>query len=159
MPVAFGLLLLSLIGAYLYFGGQAGLVQLIFGISSSVATFTNLPILLFVLMGEVIFHSGMAPNLIDAMEKLLGHLPGRLALVAVGAGVLLATLTGVSMASSAMLGTVLIPEMEKRGYKKEMTVGPIMASGTLAAMIPPSALAVLLGIVGDISIGKILIAI
>lgn len=159
MPVAFGLLLLSLMGAYIYFGGQAGLVLLIFGVSSSVATFTNLPILLFVLMGEVIFHSGIAPNLIDAIDKWLGHLPGRLALVAVGAGVLLATLTGVSMASAAMLGTVLVPEMEKRGYKKEMSIGPIMASGTLAAMIPPSALAVLLGIVGDVSIGKTLIAI
>lgn len=159
IPVAFGLLLLSLIGAYVYFGGDAGLVQLIFGISSSVANFSNLPILLFVLMGEVIFHSGIAPNLIDAIDKWLGHLPGRLALLAVAAGVLLATLTGVSMASAAMLGTVLVPEMEKRGYKKEMTLGPIMASGTLAAMIPPSALGVLLGVVGDISIGRTLIAI
>jgi tripartite ATP-independent transporter DctM subunit len=58
-----------------------------------------------------------------------------------------------------MLGSVLVPEMEKRGYKKAMSIGPILGSGGLAHMIPPSALAVLLGAIGIISIGKILVAI
>jgi tripartite ATP-independent transporter DctM subunit len=63
------------------------------------------------------------------------------------------------MASTAMLGSILVPEMETRGYKKPMSLGPILGSGGLAIMIPPSGLAVLLGAIGEISIGKILIAI
>ncbi|GAF80172.1 unnamed protein product [marine sediment metagenome] len=63
------------------------------------------------------------------------------------------------MVSVAMLGGTLVPEMESRGYKKPMSLGPILGSGGLAMMIPPSGLAVLLGAIGEISIGKILIAI
>lgn len=69
------------------------------------------------------------------------------------------TLTGAPWGSIAMLGSTLVPEMEKRGYKKAMTLGPIMGSGGLAILIPPSNPAILLGGIGEISIGKILIAI
>ncbi|MFC1995344.1 TRAP transporter large permease subunit, partial [Chloroflexota bacterium] len=70
-----------------------------------------------------------------------------------------ATLTGHSMSSVALMGSVMTPEMEKRGYKKEMSLGPILGSGGLAMMIPPSGLGVLLGALAQISIGKILIGI
>jgi tripartite ATP-independent transporter DctM subunit len=82
-----------------------------------------------------------------------------LGLLAVGSGTIFATLSGASMASVAMLGSVLVPEMESRGYKKPMSLGPILGSGGLALMIPPSGLAVLLGAIGEISVGRILIAI
>jgi tripartite ATP-independent transporter DctM subunit len=97
--------------------------------------------------------------MIDAMDKWLGRLPGRLGLLAVASGTLFSTFTGTSLATTAMLGEVLTPEMEARGYKKSMSLGPILGSGGLAMMIPPSGLAVFLGVVGEISIGKILIAI
>jgi TRAP-type C4-dicarboxylate transport system permease large subunit len=66
---------------------------------------------------------------------------------------------GVSGGSIAILGKVLVPEMTKRGYKKPMTLGPIVSSGTLAILIPPSALAVFIGAVGQVSIGQLLLAI
>jgi len=110
-------------------------------------------------MGEVMFHSGIAPVLIRTLDKWLGRLPGRLSLLAVGAGTLFSTLTGTSLASVAMLGSVLVPEMEQQGYKKSMTLGPILGSGGLAMMIPPSALAVLCGAIAEISIGRILVGI
>jgi tripartite ATP-independent transporter DctM subunit len=97
--------------------------------------------------------------MMDAVDKWLGRLPGRLGLEAVAGGTILSTLTGASMASVAILGSVLVPEMEKRGYKKPMSLGPILGSGGLAIMIPPSGLAVLSGAIGLISIGKILIGI
>lgn len=159
MPVGFSFLLLNFIFAFIFFGGQAGLHQLIFNIGSSLATFTLLPIPLFILMGEILFHSGVATNMIDAIDKWLGNLPGRLGLLAVAGGVLFSTLTGASMASTAMLGSVLVPEMKKRGYQKPMSLGPILGSGCLAVMVPPSALGVLLGVTGQIPIGRILIAI
>ena len=71
----------------------------------------------------------------------------------------LPALTGNSMGSIALLGSTLVPEMEKRGYKKPMSLGPILGSGGLAIMIPPSGLAALLGVIAELSIGQILIAI
>ena len=159
LPVAFCFMLVNLLGVYIFWGGLIGLEQLILSIFESLTSFTLMPLPLFVLMGEVMFLSGIAPNMLDALDKWLGRLPGRLGLLAVGGGTIFATLSGASMASVAMLGSTLAPEMEKRGYKKPMSLGPILGSGGLAIMIPPSVLAVLLGAIGRISVGKILIAI
>lgn len=159
MPVAFGFLIADAIFMFIYWSGQAGLDQFVQSLFTSVASFTLLPIPLFILMGEVMFRSGIAPRMMEALDKMMGRLPGRLGLLAVGGGTIFATLTGSSVASVAMLGSVLVPEMEKRGYKKTMSLGPIMGSAGLAIMIPPSNLAVLLGAVGEISVGRLLIAI
>jgi len=159
LPVAFCFLLLNLVGAYIFFGGPVGVQMLIRSMYSSLATFTLLPLPLFILMGELMFSSGIGLRVVDIVDKWLGRMPGRLAMIAVGAGTLLSTLTGASVGSVAILGDVLVPEMEKRGYKKEMSLGPILGSGGLAVMIPPSALAILLGAIGQISIGKLLMAI
>ena len=159
MPVAFSFMLINVVGVFIFFSGTLGLEQLILSIYTSLATFILLPVMLFVLMGEVMFHSGIGLRVIDIMDKWLGRLPGRLSLLAVATGTVLAALTGVSMAATSILGSVLVPEMENRGYKKPMTMGPVMASGGLAIMIPPSSLAVLLGAIGEISVGRILVAI
>jgi tripartite ATP-independent transporter DctM subunit len=159
MPVAFAFFTVNILGALVFWGGGPGLEQVVLGLRFSVTTFTLIPLPLFILMGEIIFHSGLAPNMIDAVDKWIGRLPGRLGLVAVGAGVMLSTLTGASMSSCAMLGSTLVPEMTKRGYKKQMTIGPILGSGGLAMMIPPSGLAVFVAAIGSMSIGKTLVAI
>lgn len=159
MPIAFCFMLINIIGMYVFFGGLLGLEQLITSIYSSLNTFILLPIPLFILMGEVMFHSGIAPVLIDSIDKWLGRIPGRLSLLSVGVGTLLSALTGTSLASVAMLGSVLVPEMERHHYHKSMTLGPILGSGGLAMMIPPSALAVLCGAIAELSIGKLLMAI
>ncbi|MEK9677796.1 MAG: TRAP transporter large permease subunit [Rhodospirillaceae bacterium] len=159
MPVAFAFLVVNVVGAYLFFGGLPGMLQLVIQVSESLSTFTLVPVALFLVMGEIMFHSGIGYNLLDALDKWFGSLKGRLALMAVGGGVLFSALTGNSMGSIALLGSSLVPEMEKRGYKKPMSLGPILGSGGLAIMIPPSGLAVLLGVVAELSIGRILIAI
>jgi tripartite ATP-independent transporter DctM subunit len=159
MPIAFSFMILNVIGVYLFFGGTIGLEQMILSIYSSLCTFVLLPIPLFILMGELLVHSRIANDVMDALGKLMGRVPGRLSLLAVATGTVIAALTGSSMSSTAMLGQILVPEMEKRGYQKAMTIGPIMASGGLAIMIPPSGLAILLCVIGEISIGKILVVI
>ncbi|MBI4186466.1 MAG: TRAP transporter large permease subunit [Chloroflexi bacterium] len=159
LPVAFCFLLVNIIGVYLFWGGTAGLELLITSMFSSVAVFTLLPVPLFILMGEVMFMSGFAPDMIDALDKWLGRLPGRLGLETVAAGTIIATLSGSSLASQAMLTSTLLPEMEKRGYQKPMSLGPILGSGGLAIMIPPSSMGVILAWLGEISVGKLLIAI
>ena len=159
MPVAFTFLVVNLFGAFIFFGGFPGFLQLIIQISESLSTFTLVPVALFLVMGEIMFHSGIEFDLLDTLDKWFGSLKGRLALMAVGGGVLFSALTGNSMGSIALLGSTLVPEMEKRGYGKPMSLGPILGSGGLAIMIPPSGLAVLLGVIAELSIGRILIAI
>jgi tripartite ATP-independent transporter DctM subunit len=159
MPVALGFMLINVIGALLFLGGTRGIEQLTFSFQSSLTRFSLIALPLFILMGEIMFHSGIAPKMMDALDLWLGRLPGRLGLIAVASGTIFATLTGSSSGSVAMLGSTLVPEMYKRGYSKEMSLGPILGSGGLAIMIPPSGLAVLLGAIGEISIAAILIGI
>jgi tripartite ATP-independent transporter DctM subunit len=110
-------------------------------------------------MGTIIFESGVGLLMVNAVDKWMGSFPGRLSLIAVGAGTLLGTMTGVSTGSVAILGKGLVPEMNKQGYHRVLSIGPIVGSGTLATMIPPTMLGVFLGAVGQISIGRLLIAI
>src|SRR4030042_6063563 len=104
MPVAFSFMLINLILGYILWG-SAGLQQLILSMFESVTIFILLPVPLFILMGEVMFHSGLAVNLLETLDKWMGRLPGRLACLAVAGGTLLAALTGASMGSIAMLGS------------------------------------------------------
>ncbi len=159
MPISFSFIFICLIGAYLFWGGEAGLEQLAASFYSSVTNYNFLPIPLFILMGDIVFTSGTGTRLIDAVDQILGKVPGRLSLLAIASGVLLGTMIGISGGSIGILGKVLVPEMDKRGYAKAMTLGPIVSSGTLAILIPPSAFAVFLGAVAQVSIGKLLFAI
>jgi len=158
MPVAFAFLAANILGAFLFLGGVNGVYQLVANASVSVTSFLLVPIPLFVLMGELFFHSGLARRIFDSLDKLVGGLPGRLAYITVGGGTLFGALSGASMANTALLGSLLVPEMTKRGYKPVLSMGPIMGSGGLAILIPPSGLAVLLGSLAHIDIGRLLIA-
>jgi len=159
MPIAICFMFINIVGAVLVLGYPAGLDYLIQSMWSSLATFTIAPVPLFVLMGELMFHSGLGGDVVKIVDQWLGRLPGRGSLIAVGSGVILAALTGVSIASVSILGSVLLPQMEKQGYHKSMIFGPILGAGGLAVLIPPSGLAVLLAAIGEISVGKILLAI
>jgi tripartite ATP-independent transporter DctM subunit len=155
-PIAFAFLLIDLVGMLIFMGPQ-GIDQITLHIFASVATFTITPIPMFILMGELMFHSGMAQNTLDVLNKCLGRMPGRLSLIAASSGVLFSAMSGSTLANTAMLGTSLLPEMKKRGYKPPMSVGPILGVGGLAMLIPPSTLAVVLASIGQISVAQILV--
>ncbi len=159
MPISFAFMFTCIMGATLFWGGASGLDQLAMSFYSAVANYTFLPIPLFVLMGDVIFASGVGTQIVGAVDKLLGKLPGRLSLLSIGSGVLLGTMIGISGGSIGILGRTLVPEMLERGYKPPMVYGPIVSSGTLAILIPPSALAVFIGAIGQVSVGNLLMAI
>jgi tripartite ATP-independent transporter DctM subunit len=146
------------VGAFLLWGGIGGLQQLILSIFESVTFFALLPVPLFLLMGGILFHSGMGTRMLDALDGSMGRLPGRLSLVAVAGGVLIAVLCGNTWASTAMLGSMLLPDMRKRGYQNPMALGPILGGGALAIIIPPSGMAVVLATLAGISVGGLLIA-
>ncbi len=157
LPVAFGFLVINLVGAWLYLGGEPGLVQLARSSVVSVSSASLTPIPLFVLMGEVLFHTGLAVKVIDGIERMIKEVPGRLAVVAVVAGTVFSAISGSTIATTAMLGSLMVPVMLARGYHPTMATGPIMAIGAVDMLIPPSALTVLLGSLSGISISKLLL--
>jgi len=158
LPVAFAFLGVNLVGALLFLGGEAGLIQLARNTNDAVASYSLAPIFMFILMGEILFHTGVAFTAIDAVDRLIRRVPGRLSLVAVVGGTVFSTLSGSTVANTALLGSTLMPEMHRRGYHPSIAMGPIMATGGIAMLIPPSSLAVLLGSLAGIPIGALLIA-
>lgn len=158
LPVALAFFGVNIVGAYLFLGGETGLLQLTRNSLASLASFTLAPIPLFLLMGEILFHTGIAFRAIDAVDKLILRIPGRLSIVTILGGTLFSSLSGSTLANTAVLGSVLLPDMLKRGYHPSIAMGPIMATGGIAMLIPPSALAVLLGSLAGVSITKLLIA-
>jgi tripartite ATP-independent transporter DctM subunit len=158
LPVAFAFFAVNVVGAMVFLGGAVGLSQLARNAMASLTSFALAPIPLFLLMGEVLFHTGVAFKAVDAIDKLISRVPGRLSIVSILGGTIFASLSGSTVANTAMLGSILLPEMLRRGYHPVMAMGPIMATGGIAMLIPPSALAVLLGSLADISIARLLIA-
>ena len=157
MPVAFSFIAINIVGAMLFLGGDAGLGQMVRNSAAAVINFSLTPIPLFVLMGEVLFHTGLALKVIDGIERLVRQVPGRLAVVDVVAGTVFSAISGSTIATTAMLGSLMLPVMLSRGYNPVMATGPIMAIGAVDMLIPPSALTVLLGSLSGISISKLLI--
>ncbi|HXL68665.1 MAG TPA: TRAP transporter large permease subunit [Xanthobacteraceae bacterium] len=157
MPVALSFVAINIVGAFLYLSGEAGLSQVVRNSVVSVMSFSLTPIPLFILMGEVLFHTGLAVRVIDGVERLIRQVPGRLAVVAVVAGTVFSAISGSTIATTAMLGSLMLPIMLARGYHPTMATGPIMAIGAVDMLIPPSALTVLLGSLSGISISKLLI--
>ncbi|KPQ09656.1 MAG: TRAP-type transporter large permase component [Saliniramus fredricksonii] len=158
MPVALAFLAANIFGAWIFMGGERGVIQLLNNGLGALTSFALVPIPLFLLMGEVFFHTGLGRRMFNAIDGLLGRLPGRLSYVTVLGGTGFATLSGSSMGATALLGSLLVPEMNRRGYKNNMSIGPILGTGGLAIIIPPSALAVLLATLAKIDIGALLIA-
>lgn len=165
MPVAIAFIGANIAGAIYFMGGYGdlasqasrGIGQLLNNALPSLTTFNLIPVPMFLLMGELFFHGGLANRMFGAVEVLMGRVPGRLSYVTVAGGTAFATLSGSSMGSTALLGSLMVPEMSRRGYKKHMSIGPILGTGGLAMLIPPSALAVLLGTLAQLDIGKLLI--
>jgi tripartite ATP-independent transporter DctM subunit len=158
MPIALTFLGANIVGAWVFMGGGNGVIQILSNGFGSLSSFSLVPIPLFLLMGELFFRTGLGMRMFNAIDMLLGKVPGRLSYVTVIGGTGFATVSGSSMGSTALLGSVLVPEMVRRGYKKHMAIGPILGTGGLAIIIPPSALSVLLATLAKIDVGALLVA-
>ena len=159
VPVAFAFLTTNIIG-WMYFTGwdPGSILQVVDNSTILITRFTLGPVPMFILMGSIFFHTGLAIRVFDGLDVLFGRLPGRLCFLTVAGGSIFSTLTGSSMANTAMLGSMMVPEMQRRGYNKRMSMGPILGTGGLAMIIPPSALGVLLASIASIDVGRLLIA-
>lgn len=113
---------------------------------------------LFVAIGFLAMHAGITTSAYDAARKWVGRAPGGLATATIFASAGFAAVSGASTASTAVFTRLALPEMEKRGYDKAFAAGVIAVGGTLAALIPPSALLVIYGILVETSVAKLLLA-
>ncbi|NML16742.1 TRAP transporter large permease [Azohydromonas caseinilytica] len=158
MPVAVAFLSANVAGAWVFMGGLAGVDQLARNSIASVLTFALTPIPLFVLMGEVLFQTGLAIKVIEGFDRLIHRVPARLSVVSVVAGTAFSAISGSTIATTAMLGRSMSPVMLEKKYHPSLAMGPIIAIGGVDMLIPPSALIVLLGSLSNISITKLLFA-
>jgi len=158
VPVALTFMATNLIGTLVFVGGIHGLTQVVDNSTALITTFQLVPVPLFILMGSLFFYSGLAHRVFDALDKLFGRLPGRLCFLTVAGGATFSTMTGSSMANTAMLGSLMVPEMQRRGYNWRMSLGPVLGTGGLAMIIPPSNLAVLLASIAAIDVARLLVS-
>lgn len=158
LPVAFAFVAANIVGTFLYNRGDVGMISVPMEFVLSIAKYTLVPVSLFVLMGEILFHTGVAFRAITAIDRMITRVPGRMAVVSIAGGTVFSSLSGSTIANTAILGSVLLPDMLKRGYDPKIAMGPIMAVGGIAMLIPPSALAVLLASLAERSITDLLVA-
>lgn len=158
LPVVIAFFAANIVGTAIFLGGDAGLASMPMEFQRAIGRFSLTPVALFLLMGELLFHTGVAFKAIAAVDRLIARVPGRLSVVSIAGGTIFSSLSGSTIANTAILGSVLLPDMMKRGYQPTIAMGPIMATGGIAMLIPPSALAVLLASLAEQSIAKLLIA-
>ncbi|MBI3373625.1 MAG: TRAP transporter large permease subunit [Betaproteobacteria bacterium] len=158
VPVAFAFFTANIVGLFLYMGGQTGVTQMVTNFGDAVSIYALTPMPLFLIMGSLFFRSGLGDGVFRAIDMCIGDLRARLSYLVVLAGAVFAALSGSSLANTGMMGSAMVPEMLRRGYRPHMVYGPILGAGGLAVIIPPSSLAVLLGSLAQIDVGALLIA-
>lgn len=118
--------------------------------------FTVIP--LFVLMGQIAYHSDIARKLFNSAEKFVGHVPGGLAMTTVVGATLFKAMCGSTLATCATFASVAVPEMNRAGYSKKLSLGVVASVGTLGMLLPPSVPLMIYGIITEQSIGKLFLA-
>ena len=109
LPIAFAFLVVNMVAAYFFLGGFPGLIGVVTGAFTSITTFTLLPVPFFILMGELIFHSGLGLNAVNVLDKWLGRLRGRLSILAIIMGVIIGALSGSTIAPVPSWGRSSFP--------------------------------------------------
>src|SRR6478609_165978 len=119
-------------------------------------TLTALP--LFVWMGEILFRTRLSEDMFKGLAPWLQRLPGRLLHTNIIGCTIFAAVSGSSAATCATIGKMTLPELKKRGYPEDMTVGTLAGAGTLGLLIPPSIIMIVYGVTAEVSITKLFIA-
>jgi tripartite ATP-independent transporter DctM subunit len=113
---------------------------------------------LFILMGQIGYHAGIAKRLYNSAHAFVGHIPGGLAIATVLGGSAFKAICGSATATTATFASVAMPEMDRYGYDKRLSTGTVATVGTLGCLIPPSVVLILYGIITEQSIGKLFLA-
>jgi len=155
VPIAISLLTVSILGLY-SIGGERVVLSMLATIPySTTASWTLSSVPMFLLMGFIAYHSGLTRGLFEAARVWLGALPGGLVMASLSGASAFAAVTGSSVACSAAIGRIAIPEMERNKYDLSFSAGSVAAGGTIGALIPPSILLIIFGIQAQQSISAL----
>ena len=158
IPISISLLFSGTLGYMLTIGFQPGLTALAQGAYSDLNSFVIIAIPLYILMGQLMLKGEAGRDLFDFAQRMLGKLPGGLAIAAIAASAIFAAISGSSTATAATIGSISIPEMLDRGYERRMAMGSVAVAGTLGILIPPSISFILYSLVTGASVGKLFLA-
>lgn len=156
VPIAISMGLASAVA--IWWEGSAPIIVLIQRLFTSIDSFPLMAIPFFILAGTLMEYGGISKRLIAFANALTGHLPGGLAIVTIVTAMFFAAISGSSAATTAALGSLLIPGMIKRGYHPNFAGATQAVSGELGIIIPPSIPMILYGVTVSVSIGDMFIA-
>lgn len=155
VPIAVALIAVSFVGIWAIIGERPAMSMLSTVPYNFAASWTLSSVPMFLLMGYVAYHSGLTRGLFEAARVWFGWMPGGLAIASIGGASGFAAVTGSSVACSAAIGRIAIPEMHRQGYDIRIAAGSVAAGGTIGALIPPSILLIIYGIQAEVSITKL----
>lgn len=158
IPVGIAMGLVAFGGVFLVLGLDATIALSATTVWDSLTNYTLTMLPLFVLMGNLAVQTGLSTRLFRAMTVLIGHKRGGVALATIGASAGFGMIAGSSLATTATMGRIALPEMEHAGYPKRMAAGTVAAGGTLGILIPPSTILVIYAFLAEQSIRKLMLA-
>ncbi len=158
MPVSFAMILAGFLGNAYMISTDAAIYMLATNIWGQLSSYGLSVIPLFVFMGQLAFHSGITERLYNAAHKWVGRLPGGLAGTTILSSAGFAAICGSNSATSATMGIIALPEMERYGYDRALSTGSVAIGGTLGVVIPPSVVLIIIAVQTQQSITRLFIA-
>ena len=157
VPIFLAFLVIN-VGGVIAFLGPNAFSMVVNSVFDTTTTGTLTAIPLFVLMGEILFRSGSTAVLFDAVDSLIGRVRGRQYVLAMALATVFGALSGSNMAVAAMMGRTVYPAMQSRNYDSKLSIGVILAGASLAPIIPPSVLAIIIATLANVSVAGLLVA-
>lgn len=157
MPVFVAFTLINLVAVTVLIG-PAGYGMFVNSLYETTTTGSLVTIPLFILMGEILFRSDAVDILFNSIDKLVGRVRGRQYVLTILLAAIFSTLSGAAMGVAAMLGRSLLPTMVARGYDPKLSAGNIIAGASLAPLIPPSVLTIIIATLAGVSVSGLLVA-
>jgi len=158
VPIGFAMAAIGVLGNLAVIGLNPTMMQMGLVAWEGGTNFFLIAVPLFILMGQLVYRSGIAADLYDCVYKWFGRLPGGLAVTATLTSAGFGAVTGSSVAAVATMGAMVVPEMKRYRYDLKLGTGSLAASGALAILIPPSIPMVIYGVWTETSIGHLFIA-
>ena len=158
VPIAFAMAFTGVVGLWVVEGPSPTMAHAALIPWEHGRDFIFVAVPLFVLMGQLFYHAGLASDLYEGLRKWVGRVPGGMAISSVLACGGFGAVTGSSIATVATMGTIVMPEMRRFKYDSRLATGALAASGTLGILIPPSLIFIFYGVMSETSIGALFIA-
>jgi C4-dicarboxylate transporter, DctM subunit len=158
VEIAFGIAIVGIAGLITLSGFSVAFNMAVQDFYDTLGSYSLTVVPLFMLMGQIAFHAGIAQRLYDAAYKLIGRIPGGLAMATVLAATMFKAMCGSTFATSATFSSVAIPQMTRYKYSKKLSTGVVASVGTIGMLIPPSISMIIYGIITEQSIGRLFLA-